>query len=441
MTLLKGLAPVLAALLLLPAPASAGLFAPGAPGELLVGFRGGVDVALLEALGASAPRTLASIGVAQVWSPDVPGLKKALTHAPGIVFVESDDPLRLAGSWDGLAYSASSWDASSWDASSWDASSWDASSWDASSWDASSWDASSWDASSWDGGLVGMDPRFPEQWGLGAARFPDAWEIERGHGRIPLCVVDTGVDASHPDLRPHLMHAGGTYGVNAMAGGRGGATDDVGHGTHVAGIAGAIAGNASGIAGAAREPILAVKVMDAKGGRESDLAAGILACVDAGTRVISLSLHIDRHSPTVQRAIERAQAAGLLVVAAAGNDGAATVRYPAAYPGVLAVGSVGADGKTSPFSNRGARLDLVAPGDHIVSTFPGNGYRVGSGTSQATPFVAAAAALAWERDPSASAADVRALLLDHARDLGLTGRDDLTGHGALHAGAAVAAAG
>jgi subtilisin family serine protease len=286
-----------------------------------------------------------------------------------------------------------------------------------------------------------MDPGYASQWGLGAANFLDAWRLEAGRGRVGICVLDTGVDAKHPDLRPRLLRApDGQYGVNAMKSGASPA-DDVGHGTHVAGIAAAVAGNSTGIAGAAREPVLNVKVMDAKGGKEADLAQGLAVCARSGARVASMSLHIDKHSPTVERAAKAAQSAGLLLVAAAGNDGSASVRYPAAYPGVLAVGSVSPDAATSPFSNRGPRLDLLAPGDHVVSTFPGGAYRSGSGTSQAVPFVSAAAALVWERAPSLSAADVRAVLLSSARDLGPPGRDAATGWGALDAGAAVRSVG
>jgi subtilisin family serine protease len=221
----------------------------------------------------------------------------------------------------------------------------------------------------------------------------------------------------------------------------GGPADDVGHGTHVIGIMAAVAGNSSGIAGAAREPVLSVKVMNAQGGKEADLAQGLDICARSGARVASMSLHIDKASPTVERAVRAAQSAGMLLVASAGNDGSASVRYPAAYPGVIAVGSVSPNAMTSGFSNRGPRLDLVAPGDHIASTFLGGTYRVGSGTSQAVPFVSAAAALVWERAPAASATDVRAILLTSARDLGAAGKDDATGWGALDAGAAVRSVG
>lgn len=440
-------------------------------GELLVGFNGSVNDLLLSTYGASVLRKVDRLGVAHVYTNDLEGLKSRLLSSVGVAFVERNDPIYLSGSWNGVTYSASSWDASSWDASSWDASSWDASSWDASSWDASSWDASSWDASSWDASSWdasswdasswdasswdasswdasswdasswdgGMDPGWVHQWGLGAANFLDAWRLEEGRGRVGVCVLDTGVDATHRDLRPALLTRNGVYGATAMSSGT--PADDVGHGTHIIGIIAAVAGNSSGVAGAAREPVLSVKVMNAQGGKEADLATGLDICARSGARVASMSLHLDKASPTVERAIRSAQAAGMLIVASAGNDGASAVRYPAAYPGVIAVGSVSPNATTSPFSNRGPRLDLVAPGDHIASTFLGGGYRVGSGTSQAAPFVSAAAALVWERAPGLTASDVRGVLLASARDLGAAGRDDQTGYGALDAGAAVRSVG
>lgn len=446
-----------------PTPLAAGLLGlGGTPGEALIGFTGAIDLGLLRFLGVTVLRTLDEIGVVHVSTDDLTWLLSTAAGLTGIAFVETNDATRLDGSWNGVKWASSGWDASGWDSSGWDSAGWDSagwdssgwdssgwdsagwdsSGWDASGWDSSGWDSSGWDASGWDGGAAAtaMDAKFAEQWGLGAARFPDAWTIERGSGRVGICILDTGVDASHPDLRPQLLRASdGKYGASAMRNG-GVVTDDVGHGTHVAGIAGAVAGNGTGIAGAAREPILNIKVMDAKGGKEADLAEGLILCAASGARVASLSLHIDKHSPTVERAVKHAQGSGLLVVAAAGNDGKATVRYPAAYAGVLAVGSVSPNAERTAFSTYGKRLDLLAPGDHITSTFPGGLYKVGSGTSQAVPFVSAAAALVWERDATLTQSEVRTLLLATARDLGTPGRDDATGWGALDAGAAVAAA-
>ena len=397
-------------------------------GELLVGFNGPVNTLLIKLLGGTVLDTMPEISVAHVWSSDVTRLAGRLLGTLGVAYVETNDGLRLAGSSpDASSWDASSWDASSWDASSWDASSWDASSWDASSWDASSWDASSWDASSWDGAI---DPAYGIQWGLGAANFPDAWQLGNGDPATRICVLDTGVEASHPDLAGHVLP-----GFNAMGGGTS-TGDDVGHGTHVAGIITALQGNGVGITGATSARVVPIKVMNAAGGSEDDLARGLIWCAKNGGRVASMSLHIDAHSESVERAVRYAQNRGLLVVAAAGNAALDSVSYPAAYPGVLAVGAVTPSGDLAGFSNHGAGLDLVAPGYRIASTFTGGGYAAGSGTSQAAPHVSAAASIAWALHPSWSAADVAAALTSTARDFGDAGWDATYGHGALDAGAA-----
>lgn len=426
-------------------------------GELLVGFDGGVNTLALKLLGATVLGTFPEIGVAHVYVGDVASFVGAVLRLTGVAFVERNDGLRLAASswdasswdasgwdasswdassWDSSQWDASSWDASGWDSSSWDSSQWDASSWDASSWDGSSWDASSWDASSWDG--LAQDPGYFAQWGLGAANFPDAWAVSASSS-AKVCVLDTGVDAAHPDLRSNLWRsASGVYGYNAM--GKGAPDDDVGHGTHVAGIVAASAGNGIGITGAADVKVMAVKVMGASGGLEDDLVNGLLFCAKNGARVGSMSLHIDAHSPAVERAVRFAQSRGMLLVASAGNGGSTTVAFPAAYAGVIAVGAALPSGDLAGFSDHGARLDLVAPGWRIASTVPGGTYAAGSGTSQAAPFVAATAALVWDVRPTWSAAQVAAALTSTARDLGEPGKDTMFGYGGLNAGAALFAA-
>lgn len=426
------------ACLLLLAPAVAGGLLPTQAGEVLVGFNGPIDTTLITLLGGTVLATLPEINTAQVWTADVAGfIAAALLH--GVAFAEPNGPTRIAASsWDASSWDASSWDASSWDASSWDASSWDASSWDASSWDASSWDASTWTATSWGKGAK-RDPGYASQWGLGAANFIDAWRTTRGASTVSVCMLDTGIEASHPDLAANVWKSkSGVAGHDARLNPTGPA-DDVGHGTHVAGILAAVQANGLGVTGAAREKVQAVKVMGPTGGTEADLARGLVWCGKNGARIASMSLHIDAPSPTVERAVNYARGRGLLIIAAAGNDGG-DVRYPAAYAGVLAVGAVTPSGEAAGFSNRGAALDIVAPGWKIVSTMTGGKYASGSGTSAAVPFVAAAAALAWEVNPRLTNSGVETALKTSARDFGAAGNDPIYGAGALNAGAAVAMA-
>ena len=451
--------------------AMAGAADRGQPGALIVGFRGSSDAEeILGSHGLRMERTLAGGSMAVVLASDTAAAMRALARHPAIAFVTPDQPLRLdASSWDASSWDASSWDASSWDASSWDASSWDASTWDASTWDASTWDASTWDASTWDASTWDAstwdastwdastwdastwdastwdangtpDAGYDVQWGLGAANVTGAWATTYGTGAVTICVLDTGVDHTHPDLQVNLLRdANGAYGYNAMNGTTY-VMDDVGHGTHVTGLLAATGANGIGITGIARSKVLSVKVMGPSGGSESDLIAGIDHCIERGAKVASMSLHVDAHDAALESAIGRAQAAGMLLVASAGNDASATVRYPAAYAGVLSVGAVTPNGTLAGFSNHGAGLDLVAPGHRIASTAMGGGYKVASGTSQAVPFVAGAAALMWEKDSQLTSSQVSSLLTGTARDLGASGFDGTFGHGALDAGAAVSAA-
>ena len=415
------------------------------PGELLVGFHDDVDAALLKGHGMRVERMLGE-GLALVQAADV-AAGRALAGHPAVAYVTANQPLRLAGaspdastwdasSWDASTWDASTWDASTWDASTWDASTWDASTWDASTWDASTWDASTWDASTWDANGT-MDEAYDVQWGIGAANFTGAWQTTYGTGSVTICVLDTGVDHTHPDLQVNLLQdANGAYGYNAMNGTTY-VMDDVGHGTHVTGILAATGGNGLGVTGLARSKVLTVKVMGPNGGTEADLIAGLDHCVLRGAKIASMSLHVDAHDPALAAAIEAAQAAGMLVVAAAGNDASTTVVYPAAYPGVVSVGAALPNGTLAGFSNHGPDLDLVAPGYRIASTAMGGGYQIGSGTSQAVPFVTGAAALMWEKSSQLSASQVSGILTSSARDLGASGFDTTYGHGAVDAGTAV----
>ena len=432
------------------------------PGDVLIGFRGKADVAGMRAHGIHVDRILGDGKLAQAHVDDMRGALRALSARGDIAFVTPNQPLHLAASswdasswdasswdassWDGTSGDASTWDASTWDASTWDASTWDASTWDASTWDASTWDASTWDASTWDASTWDastwdasgeMDGGYDVQWGLGATRTPAAWNVTYGTGAVTVCVLDTGVDHTHPDLQVNLLKdANGAYGYNAMNGTTY-VMDDVGHGTHVAGILAATGANGIGIAGIARSKVLTVKVMGPNGGTEADLIAGLDHCIERGAKVASMSLHVDQSDPALAAAVQRAQSAGMLIVAAAGNAGSSSIPYPAAYPGVIAVGAVLPNATLAPYSNHGADLDLVAPGHRIASTAMGGGYKVASGTSFSVPYVTGAAALMWEKNSQLSASQVSGVLTGTARDLGASGFDTTYGHGALDTGDAV----
>ena len=251
------------------------------------------------------------------------------------------------------------------------------------------------------------DPYLPLEWGLAAMGAPAAWAVADGRGTT-VGVVDTGVDAAHPDLAGQLDP-------------RGAATDPNGHGTHVAGVVAAATSNGIGVAGVAPGArVLALQALGADGsGPMSAVADAEDRAADLGARVINLSLGSDGPS-LAERTVIRAHP-GVLFVAAAGNqsrDDDARPTYPCAYdePNVLCVGAEARAGGLASFSNWGARsVDLLAPGEHIASTWTGGAYRYADGTSMAAPFAAAAAAVLLGRDPALRPEQLRAILVGSSR--------------------------
>ena len=306
------------------------------------------------------------------------------------------------------------------------------------------------------------DTFWSSQWAPDAIGARSAWALTRGRSEIVVAVVDTGVDLTHPDLAGRLV-AGTDLGD-----GDSNPTDENGHGTHVAGIIAALSDNALGVSGIApRVFVLPLKVMDVNGDIwDTSVAEGIAWAVARGTRVINMSLGGSEVSPAIDAAIDDARAHGVVVVAAAGNEWLTNgVLQPAAYGPVVAVAAVedrpaSVDGdddglldgcgvarfgigdyRHAPYSNTGPEVDLAAPGSCILSTFArdlGGSYLSLSGTSMATPMVAAAAALVLSRNPWLTADEVEAALIGTAIDQGTTGPDPETGAGLLQAGAAVA---
>jgi serine protease len=286
---------------------------------------------------------------------------------------------------------------------------------------------------------VSNDSMRSQQWALNTLRGETVWKHASGAGTV-VAVVDTGVTASHEDLKGQVRSGAEFLGGGAKFSTGNGQTDEHGHGTHVAGIIAAVKGNKKGIAGLApTATVLPVRVMDAAGsGWNSDVAAGIIYATNAGADVISLSLSGSQDGAT-KTAVEYAVNRGVLVVASAGNarQKGNAVAYPAAYPGVLAVASTDQSGSSSSFSSTGSYVDIAAPGGNILSTLP-SGYGLKSGTSMAAPYVAAAAALV--RDASAGkagATEIAAALTGTATDRGPVGYDNEFGSGALNPLAAV----
>lgn len=265
-----------------------------------------------------------------------------------------------------------------------------------------------------------------------------AWDLATGEG-VTVAVIDSGVDATHPDLAGAVLD-GSQYTVvrtedeyrrSTPAPDR----DCLGHGTAVAGLVAARRSEGdrmAGVAPAAR--IYPVRVADGvEQATANTLATMIDDAVDAGAGVINLSLATPTDYPPVREAVERAVAADAVVVAATGNEGNEGVSggrmYPAAYPGVLAVAAVGDDGQPLDTSNAGEWVDLAGYGEALAVPAPGgSGYRTESGTSFAAAQVSGAAALVRSRFPGLSAAEVTERLTASAAPVGGI-RNDRTGAG------------
>jgi subtilisin family serine protease len=281
------------------------------------------------------------------------------------------------------------------------------------------------------------DPYFALQWGLPDVGAPSAWDTSLGSG-VSVAVIDTGIDASHPDLAGQVVLFKNYVTIGAAA------SDDNGHGTHVAGIIGAVRNNGlDGVGVAPGAKLYALKVLDANGdGFDADVAQAIRDAVDfTPCSIISMSLGATGSaSPALSDAVAYAEAHDRLVVAAAGNAGTNEAFYPAALPGVLGVGAVDENNNLASFSNFGpVDEDVVAPGQDIWSTWVGGGMAQESGTSMATPFVSGCAALVWSAHPALTATQVVDVLERTARDLGVPGVDNTFGHGLVRADYALTA--
>lgn len=297
-----------------------------------------------------------------------------------------------------------------------------------------------------------------QQWHLPKINANYAWSLSKGRDDLVVAVIDSGVDLNHPDLKSRLVpgvslvnQAGYTPPANGQ--------DDNGHGTHVAGLIAAGTDNALGVAGCAwTGKLLPIKVLNNNGeGTDADIAAGIRWAVDAGARIINLSLGGpaagEAYPQAVQDAVDDAYSRGCLIIAASGNSGQEEIYYPAGLNHVVAVAATDPWDARASYSTYGVVVDLSAPGGAggslfakdtgILSTFwsetsrysdamtgaEAGEYAVTAGTSMAAALVSGAAAVVWGWQPGWTADQVENQLAATAVDVGPAGPDEQTGAG------------
>ncbi|MFI8002838.1 type VII secretion-associated serine protease mycosin [Streptomyces sp. NPDC086010] len=272
-------------------------------------------------------------------------------------------------------------------------------------------------------------------WSLQRVLLDELWQDTKGEG-VRVAVIDTGVDDSNPQLRDAVDASAGR---NLLKGGSSdGTTDEVGHGTKVAGIIAARPRKGTGFVGLAPgATIIPIRQNDEKNsGKDTTMAIAIDHAIAKGAEVINISQDTTKpltEDSALGRAVARALARNVVVVASAGNDGMdgrMKETYPAAFPGVLAVASSDRNNERAAFSQAGEFVGVAAPGVDIVSTVPGNGQCTDNGTSFSAPYVAGVAALLVAKYPDWSPAEIVARI-EQTAERSVTGHDAYVGWGVV----------
>lgn len=277
------------------------------------------------------------------------------------------------------------------------------------------------------------DPAYGNSWALPKIQAPTAWDSSNGSG-VTVAILDTGLDAVHPDLVANVVPGWNVYDNNSN-------TADVnGHGTWVAGVAAMAANNAKGSAGVAwGAKIMPIRIADANAyAYWSTVAQGIYWAADNGAKVVNISYNGVSGSSTVQSAAQYLRGKGGVVIVAAGNSGG--LESIAANDSLLTVAATDQNDVRASFSSYGAYVDLSAPGVNLYTTTVGGGFANASGTSFSSPVVAATAALMLSANAKLAPADVDRILKATARDLGTAGYDQYYGTGRVNAASAVQSA-
>jgi subtilisin family serine protease len=307
------------------------------------------------------------------------------------------------------------------------------------------------------------DPLFTQQWSLSMARVPTAWDHTVGTRSVRVALIDSGVDATHPDLRANVVEQVDMSGGVPLQRGRAVDNDTcgIGHGTMVAGIVGALGNDGQagvGVLWKVGIVDLAVSSRTTPGSCGGASDSAILAALhyaiynrDGAVDVVNLSVGgRQAYCPEAyERAIAEARTRGVLVVAAAGNSGVGSAQVPASCPGIVSVGAVGRDGLRAPYSAANPWVDLVAPGGSdaadgqglILTTRRGGGWSTTQGTSFAAPFVTGVAALLRSARPALTPDELESILERSADHPGGGPRSDDLGWGVVRADRAVQYAG
>ncbi|MBK7404191.1 MAG: S8 family serine peptidase [Phycisphaerales bacterium] len=283
------------------------------------------------------------------------------------------------------------------------------------------------------------DPQYGNQWHLPQINAPAAWDHTHGDGSMIIAFTDTGVLKTHSDLAGKFVNGYDAY--NNIAEDDGGSVDDInGHGTHVAGCAGAIGNNANGVAGVnwnTRLMMIRVAVNSGGGAYYEDLLEGAQWAIEHGAKIVSASYSGVDYEP-IQTMGAYIHSIGGIYMYAAGNDGRNLSSFD--WDDVVVVGASTYGDARADFSAYGVAIDVFTPGVDIGSTTRDGGYAWWSGTSMATPVTNGVASMIWTADPSLTPQEVEQILFTTCKDLGAPGNDSTYGWGRVDLGAAVQAA-
>ena len=304
---------------------------------------------------------------------------------------------------------------------------------------------------------IPSDPDYTSQWGFVNLNMEAAWDKKKNSDSVTVAVIDSGIIPNHPDLVNNLLQ-----GADFVGGTNNAPTEDYNmtdsdptdettylnggsHGTHVAGIIGAVGNNNQGVTGVNWSTnILPIRVLGADGsGTNWDIAEGIYYAIDQGTDVINLSLGGPSESNLLKNAVDYAEQSGVITFAASGNDGDYGVLYPARYDSTVAVGATNINNQVTSYSNHGPNVDLTAPGgtfSYLIYSTWGyysygtiySGYEYMQGTSMATPYASGVAALLIASGVN-GVQNIKDRMTSTAVDLGFEGKDNYYGYGLVDA--------